>query len=208
MASWDVSRHPEWDAMYAAGLTVREIAEWCHANVATVHLHLRVREKYSPGVHEIHAAALARRDPNRPSTSWRKRLAEVLDFQEAHHRLPDSRAEDAEASLARWVALQRNAYRQGRMSAVKVILLDDLRGWELDAPRQRRDDHWRKMLEAVSAFVASTGRMPRYKTYDSEDERLLGMWLHRQHQGHSEGSLKQWRLTALDDALPGWHSSC
>lgn len=61
-----MSRHPEWDMMYAAGLTVREIADHCHCNVATIHLHLQVREKYTPGLHTTHAAALARRDPDPP----------------------------------------------------------------------------------------------------------------------------------------------
>lgn len=40
--------------MYRAGLTVREIADRCQQNVATVHLHLRVREKYQPGLHAAH----------------------------------------------------------------------------------------------------------------------------------------------------------
>lgn len=158
--------------MYAAGLTVREIARWCHANVAAIHLHLQVRERYTPGVHEAHAAALAQRDPDRASTRWRKRLAEVQTFQEAHGRLPDGRAVE-ESSLARWVALQRNAYLQGHMSATKIILLDGLKGWQLDVPRQRRDEHWRTLLASVKEFVASTGQMPRYKTFESEDERVL-----------------------------------
>lgn len=42
MTDWDVSRHPKWGQMYAAGVTVSEIADWCHVNLATVHLHLRV----------------------------------------------------------------------------------------------------------------------------------------------------------------------
>lgn len=194
--------------MYSAGLTAREISVWCHANVATVHLHLRVREQYAPGLHETHAAALERRDPDRPSERWRQRLVEVLAFQEAHRSLPDSRAEGTERSLARWVAVQRNAYRQGRMSVAKVILLDRVEGWHVDVQQQRRDEHWRTMLEAVSVFVDSTGRMPRYKTYATEQERALGVWLHRQHQRRSENALASWRLTALNDVVPQWRSRC
>lgn len=206
MTGWDVSRHPEWDMMYAAGLTVREIAHWCHANVATVHLHLRVREKYAPGLHATHTAALADRDPDRPSTRWRQRLNDVLAFQETHQRLPSSTAEAAEGSLGQWVALQRNAYQQGGMSAAKVVLLDQLDGWTVDAPQQRRDEHWRTMLDALSIFVASTGQMPRYKTYATEHEHTLGVWLHTQHQRRAEGTLQAWRLEALNAASPSWHS--
>jgi len=208
MTGWDVSRHPEWDMMYAAGLTVREIADRCQANVATIHLHLRVREKYAPGLHNTHAAALANRDPDRPSTRWRQRFTEVLAFQETHYRLPSSTAEGVEFSLAQWVALQRNAYRKGGMSTAKIVLLDQLEGWAVDVPQQRRDEHWKGMLEAVRAFVATTGQMPRYKTYASEHEHRLGVWLHRQHQARTENTLPSWRLAALNEAVPGWRSRC
>ena len=74
--------------MYAVGLTVREIADRCRQNVATVSLHLRVREKCSPGLRATHEAALAARDSDRPSTLWRKRLTEALAFQDMHQCLP------------------------------------------------------------------------------------------------------------------------
>lgn len=192
--------------MYAAGLTVREIADRCHANVATIHLHLRVREKHVPGLHATHAEALADRDPDRPSTRWRQRLTEVLAFQGTHQRLPSSTAEEVEFSLAQWVALQRNAYHKGGMSAAKIVLLDQLEGWTVDVPQQRRDEHWKGMLNAVSAYVASTGQLPRYKTYATEHEHRLGVWLHLQHQARTENTLLSWRLAALNEAAPGWRS--
>lgn len=194
--------------MYASGLTAREIADRCHANVATIHLHLRVREKHAPGLHTTHAKALADRDPDRPSTRWRQRLTEVLTFQETHRRLPSSTGEGIERSLAQWVALQRNAYLKGGMSAAKIVLLDQLDGWTVDVPQQRRDERWKEMLEAVSTFVASTGQMPRYKTYATEHEHRLGVWLHHQHQARTENTLLFWRETALNEAVPGWRSRC
>lgn len=62
MAGWEVSRHPEWDMMYAAGLTVREIADRCHQNVATIHAHFQSRERYEPGTRAKHEAALEARE--------------------------------------------------------------------------------------------------------------------------------------------------
>ncbi|MFJ2618918.1 helicase associated domain-containing protein [Glutamicibacter sp. NPDC087344] len=149
MTGWDVSRHPEWDMMYAAGQTVREIADRCHANVAAIHLHLRVKEKHSPGLYANHAAALADLDRDRPSTRWRQHLTEALAFQETHHRLPSSTAGGVEFSLAKWVGLQRNAYRKGSMLATKIVLLDQLEGWKVDVPQQRRDEHWKGMLASM-----------------------------------------------------------
>ncbi|TLK51080.1 Helicase associated domain protein [Glutamicibacter sp. V16R2B1] len=133
MAGWEVSRHPEWDMMYAAGLTVREIADRCRRNVATVNIHLRIREKYSPGLRFTHEAALAARGPDRPSTLWRKRLSEALAFQDRHQRLPRNDGDESERSLAQWVADQRLSDMKGRMSVPKIVLLDDLRDWHIDA---------------------------------------------------------------------------
>lgn len=206
MVAWEVSRHPEWDMMYAAGLTVREIADHCHQNVATVGLHLRVREQYSPGLRATHETALATRGAYRPTTQWRRRLREALEFQANHSRLPRAGGDDIERSLARWIADQRIAYLRGRISVPKIILLDDLNDWHIDAHRQEVDRKWRRQLAATKKFVNSTGRLPRYKKYETEHERILGVWLHNQHQRRAENTIQTWRLKALDEALRSWHS--
>ncbi|GAA0207765.1 helicase associated domain-containing protein [Glutamicibacter creatinolyticus] len=206
MAGWQVSLHPEWDMMYAAGLTVREIADRCRQNVATVSLHLRVREKYSPGLRATHEAALAARGPDRPSTLWRQRLTEALAFQDTYHRLPRNDGEEIERSLAQWVAAQRLSYMKGRMSVPKIVLLDDLRDWHVDPYRKELDQKWCHQLAAVKDFVDINGRLPRYRKFESEHERILGVWLHNQHQRRAENTLQPWRLKALNETLPSWHS--
>ena len=206
MTGWHVSRHPEWDMMYAAGLTVREIADRCHQIVATVHLHLQVREKYSPGLRATHEAALARRDPDRPTTSWRRRLDEALAFHATNQRLPSSQGQAEEKSLAQWVASQRIAYQQGKMAAAKIILLDQLPNWNVNQHQQRLDETWKAKLAAVVDYVTVTGSLPRYRNYATEHERSLGVWLHNQHQKRTKGTLIEWRKTALDDAVPTWRS--
>lgn len=206
MTGWHVSRHPEWDMMYAAGLTVREIADRCHQIVATVHLHLQVREKYSPGLRATHEAALARRDPDRPTTSWRRRLDEVMEFHATNQRLPSSQGEAQEKSLAEWVASQRISYQKGKMGAAKIILLDRLPNWNVNLHQQRLDEAWKAKLAAVVDYVKVTGSLPRYRNYATEHERTLGVWLHNQHQKRTTGNLTEWRKTALDDAMPTWHS--
>jgi len=192
--------------MYAAGLTERAIADRCRQNVATVSLHLRVREKYSTGLRATHEAALAARGPDRPSTLWRKRLNEALAFQETHQRLPRTGGDEVERSLAQWVADQRLSYMKGRMSVPKIVLLDDLREWHIDVHQQEFDQKWSRQLAAVKEFVDTTGRWPRYRKFESEHERILGVWLHNQHQRRAENTLQPWRLKALNATLPSWHS--
>lgn len=206
MTGWEVSRHPEWDMMYKAGLTVREIADRCHQNVATVHSHLKVREKYQPGLRASHEAALRDREPDRPSTKWRKCLEEVLRFQSTYGRLPMSGGDSHEQRMFRWIATQRRAFNQGRMSKAKEALLDSLPGWSIDTHQQELDERWRVKLLDLQDYVSEFGTMPRYKNFASKREHTLGVWLHNQHQRRTEQKLQKWRLEALNVAIPGWTS--
>jgi len=206
MAGWEVSRHPEWDMMYAAGLTVREISDLCHWHCATIHRHFQIRERYAPGTRAKHETALAARGVDRPTVSWRKLLAEVLAFQTIHGRLPHHDGDDTERRLHRWVLDQGRAYRNSEMSASKIILLDGLIGWSIDTRQQERDEVWRTKLASLIEFTATYERTPRYQNHSSETERVLGVWLHVQHQKRAEGTLLPWRLKIMDEAFIHWQS--
>ncbi|WP_121866065.1 helicase associated domain-containing protein [Glutamicibacter nicotianae] len=72
-------------------------------------------------------------------------------------------------------------------------------------PRQRElDERWSERFEALREFVAESGQFPRYRTYTSETEHSLGIWLHNQHQRRTEGKLAAWRRDALDHEFAGW----
>lgn len=206
MVGWEVSRHPEWDSMYLAGLTAREIADRCHQGVATIHRHVQMREKYEPGYEAQHAAALKSRDPKRPSTAWRRRLSEALDFQAAHGRLPKWDGDPEERVLFTWIATQRRLLEKGSLPVSKIFLMEDLADWDLRAHRRQLDERWRKRLSELIAYVSIEGQWPRYMRYSSEAERILGVWLHGQHQRRAEGTLQPWRLQELDKAFTSWRS--
>lgn len=206
MVGWDVSRHPEWDMMYAAGLTVREISTWCHQVYSTVHLHLQVREKYSPGLRARHEAAFAERGSNIPSTKWRNKLAAAVDFYQRKGRLPATSTDPAEQSLHHWICLQRRSFEGGDMPLSKRVLLGALPGWDQNAHQLALDQLWRSRLREFQIFVEAHERMPRYKNSSSELERRLGVWLHNQHQRRTQGDLVLWRLEALNAVASGWHS--
>lgn len=206
MTSWVVSRHPEWDLMYAAGLTVREISEHCHHGVATIHAHFKARERYEPGTRERHEAALAARSADRPTVRWQARLDEALEFLADNGRFPRFSANHAEASLCAWLSSQRRAYQIGELSAVKIRLLDQLGAWRVHEHQEHLDAMWTARLEELVNFVREYDAMPRYKRPTSEVERVLGVWLHGQHQRRAEGRLRPEREAALDAVVPGWHS--
>lgn len=207
MAGWEVSRHPEWDMMFAAGLTAREIADLCHQNVATVRSHLGKREKYIPGLRAGHEVALNARDPDRPSTRWRKKLDEVIRFRATYGRLPRRDQDEYERALFRWIAVQRRSYEAGHMSEAKSVLLNGVSGWSVNVHQRERDELWRSNLSNLQDYVLEFETMPHYKNFSTEHEHSLGVWLHRQHQSRAEQTLARWRLDALDETIPGWKSS-
>ncbi|MBP2397621.1 helicase associated domain-containing protein [Glutamicibacter protophormiae] len=92
------------------------------------------------------------------------------------------------------------------MSKSKVALLGDVADWTTDLHRQELDERWNAKLIALKDFVSEFGAMPRYKTFASEREHSLGVWLHNQHQRRTELKLQDWRLEALNAAIPGWTS--
>lgn len=189
--------------MYAAGLTVREISEYCHAKRGSVQRHLQLREQYRPGLKAEHEQALADRAQDWATPAWRERFVEVQAFTTTHGRLPDL---DVEASLYQWLANQRRSHGQGTLSPEHTALLATLGDWTVTRRQQTADEHWRERLSQLISFMTETGRTPRYKRHASEQERVLGVWLHAQTQACSQGNILPQRHAALDAAWPDWRS--
>ena len=201
------SLHPAWDRMYASGMTVQEIADFTGRARSTVHRHLQVRETVVEDLRVVHDAAQEARGPDWPNTRWQHAYKAAQDFYADQRRLPAAGGDEAERELAAWIRTQCTMHRTGHLPAIKVTLMGMLPGWDSTAPRTDLDDHWRQRLAELATFVAEAGHLPHYKRYASEQERILGVWLHTQNQRRSERRLLPWRLEALDAALPGWHSS-
>ncbi|MGP5703785.1 helicase associated domain-containing protein [Glutamicibacter arilaitensis] len=191
---------------FTAGLTAREISDRCKQNIATVHLHLKNREKYDPEFFAKHTAALEARGPHRITTKWRKRLNEAQEYYATHGRLPRRTGNPEEHSLAEWVAEQRRLFERNELPQAKIVLLYPLPGWNINAQTQEREIRWRNRLSLLVDFVNTEHRMPRYRTYATEEEHLLGVWLHNQHQRRSESRLELWKLKALNEAVLDWRS--
>lgn len=206
MTGWDVSRHPEWDLMYKAGLTTREISEICHKSVATIAAHFQKREEYEPGFKALHDLSLENRDPKRPSTRWRQSLKRACLFLEENNRLPRIGGSADEKNLYNWISRQRYDDDRGELSAAKIFLLKNLPGWEVAPKDLEYSRNWRTRLQQLRIFIDAEGRMPRYHNHLSEPERQLGVWLHIQHQRRQENSLTYQRLMDLNTTAPGWNS--
>ncbi|ALE91805.1 hypothetical protein AOC05_04860 [Arthrobacter alpinus] len=192
--------------MYAAGLTVGEIAEHCHTHDNTVRQHLAVRERHVPGVRAEHDVAIQERAPGWPTTSWRRRLAEAQAFTDTHGRLPGSRGDVSERSLYKWLSAQRKEFRDGALTPAKIVRLDTIGEWRTPAHQGVLDARWNTRLAQLIDYVAQNENMPRWRHHTTGREHTLGVWLHIQHQARLKKTLLPHREADLDAAVPGWRS--
>jgi hypothetical protein len=82
--------------------------------------------------------------------------------------------------------------------------LKQIADWEL---RTRKDDdeaRWNQRLQDLTAYIAAGNDWPRHKRTDTEEERVLGMWLHIQRMKYRRSELGQDRKAQLDALLPRW----
>ncbi|WP_449372235.1 Helicase associated domain protein [Arthrobacter psychrolactophilus] len=126
MPGWEVSRHPEWEQMYAAGLTVREIADVVKRPRTTIQQHLLIRERYYiPGLRAAFEAARDAREPDWPTRQWHGRLDELAAFVTTKGRIPMIRHPyDAESSLQNWLRRQRELHQEGTLHPAKLAALN------------------------------------------------------------------------------------
>jgi hypothetical protein len=68
----------------------------------------------------------------------------------------------------------------------------------------KHDARWEQRFAELSAYRAGGNDCPRHKSPDSEQERVLGIWLHVQRISRREGKLHPDREERLNDSLPGW----
>jgi hypothetical protein len=193
--------HPEWDQLYAAGVPATRIAELAGAKVPTVKRHLERRRAQDPELAAKHHAA-----PRKPGRQWHRRLLELRDFIATHGRYPAIHGREAgEASLYGWLCAQRHALVTQTLGWERARELGELLGdWVTTDLEREQDTQWRQRLDDVAVFVAGQGRLPRHRPFTTKAESSLSIWLQTQNNHALHKRLAQWRLTALEEEVPGW----
>jgi predicted helicase len=97
-----------------------------------------------------------------------------------------------------WVALQRSAWREGKMVPSRVAALQTLPGWDWTP----RDGAWERKFESLQQYVAvhGTAHVALSETYKGV---ALGSWVANQRQLFKQEKLTPFQSAALE-ALPGW----
>lgn len=121
---------------------------------------------------------------------WTEMAATVSDFVERSGNLPGPGADPVEDEMAGWLAVQRRAAQQRRITDEHKAFLDTrIPGW-----RQSRQERWNSQLSLLTAA----------RTEGAPIRGQLKIWLKSQRRAAAAGQLSAGRRAELDARAPGW----
>jgi hypothetical protein len=196
--------HPEWVQMYRQGVHARQIAALAGVGVRTVRYHLRIASQADPVLRKEYKAAAG--PIQRIPGSGVRNMNDVIALYVAEGRFPSTHAASArERALAVWLYRRREEAQKGTLPDLYREGFRAIPGWEQRPPPSvRHETRWNQRLSDVAAYLAAGNNWPRHKSSDSEQERVLGVWLHVQRIYYRNGKLRADRETKLNTVLPGW----
>ncbi len=197
--------HPEWVQMYRQGLTTTQIAAAAGVGQSTVRYHLAMAAATERSIRDDHRNAARTPPVTRITGAGLQNLNDTIALYRAEDRLPSSSSPSArERALAMWLVRRRQDHDRGTLSPTYSDGLQEIPGWE---QRTRKDDdekRWNQRLNELTYYITAGNDWPRHKRTDTEEERLLGMWLHIQRMKYRRNELAQDKELQLNMLLPGW----
>lgn len=169
--------------MYRKGISFRRIADLCDAPVSTVHRHLQRRTSLDPGLRNDYLANKPKLVRAEPSKDWWRGLQQLETFMKETCRTPVTTGlTKGEKGLAHWLSRQRLQERRGQLTVAQKKALDETGEWRTTVRMQQDTARWHYRLGQTQEFLKDQARWPRYHGFDTEEERVLGVWLHGQRQ--------------------------
>jgi len=197
--------HPEWVQMYRQGLTPTQIAATTGAAQSTIRYHLAIAAATEPSIRSEHRNVSSPPPSTRVTAEGLQNLNDVLALYKAEGRLPSTKSPSArERALATWLMRRRQDHDRGNLSPIYNDGLQDIPGWEQRTRKAADWALWKQRLQELTAHMADGNDWPRHKRTDTEEERVLGMWLHIQRIKYRHNKLDQDKETQLNTLVPSW----
>lgn len=131
-------------------------------------------------------------------TRWHLRFGALKKYMEEHGEEPDQDTEFEGLKIGSWLTAQRTAYKKGKLSKDREVLLDQL-GIEWDAYRDT-ERSWVRHMAACSTFFDDAGKLPTQGD-ESSDGLKIGVWLNHQRRQFRKGQLGKDRKENLEKLL-------
>jgi hypothetical protein len=191
--------------MYRQGLTTTQIAATAGVGQNTVRYHLAIAAATEPSIRDEHRNATRTPPVTRITEEGLRNLDDTIALYRAEGRLPSSSSPSTrERALAQWLTRRRQDHDRGTLSPTYSDALQKIPGWE-QRPRKDNDEkRWHQRLNELTAYMNTGNDWPRHKKTDTEEERVLGMWLHIQRMKYRRNELDQDKEAQLNTLLPGW----
>lgn len=107
-------------------------------------------------------------------------------------------------NLGAWMAYQRTSYRNGTLQAYKCDKLEALGVvWE-NTSVGKHQEQWESMLARLVEYRDRVGDCFVPQNYKTEDDKALGLWLHRQRKNIDKGELPLSRQECLEEVGVVW----
>jgi superfamily II DNA or RNA helicase len=147
--------------------------------------------------------ALTRWSWNPIEDDWHETYEELLSFIDTHGHGRPNRLDPQESELAQWIGVQRSAYKDKKISAERVELLEKVPGWLWSARNEdTKSELWNRSFEAVEKYSKRTGNVRPLKSH-REDGIAIAAWISTQRQSHKSGELSEKQIRRLE-SLAGW----
>ena len=147
--------------------------------------------------------ALTRWSWNPIEDDWHETYKELLSFIDTHGHGRPNRIDPQESELAQWIGVQRSAYKDKKINAERVELLEKVPGWLWSARNEdTKSELWNRSFEAVDKYSERTGNVRIIKSH-REDGIAIAAWISTQRQSHKSGELSEEQIRRLE-SLAGW----
>ena len=147
--------------------------------------------------------ALTRWSWNPIEDDWHETFQELLTFIKANGHGRPNRLDTKESELAQWIGVQRSAYKDRKITAERVELLESIPGWLWSARNDTiRSESWDRSFQAVRTFSERTGNVRMAKSH-REDGIAIASWISAQRTTYKLGQLSIEQSRQLE-SLNGW----
>jgi superfamily II DNA or RNA helicase len=134
---------------------------------------------------------------------WYETCEELLSFIDTNGHGRPSKLDPQESELAQWIGVQRSAYKDKKISAERVELLEKVPGWLWSARNEdTKSELWNRSFEAVEKYSERTGNIRLLKSH-REDGIAIASWISTQRKSYKSGELSEDQIRRLE-SLAGW----
>lgn len=127
--------------------------------------------------------------------SWNQMYNAAENYFKEHGDLyvPDNLVDSRGRNLRNWLVLQRQKYKDGKLSAIQIEKLEIIgMAWNIHTAK------WNQMYKAAADFYAEHGHLIVPKSHQTSLGDNLGQWIRTQRKSYKDGNLSSERISKLE----------